>query len=125
MGRGNSVDYAPNTSLSVIGLMKGKQLNRQSSSSIMQSKICLKFKYKLFIICTRQDPSKKVTRLHCAVDITNVDPFLRLSVTDGRYFALFPKDITLLFFLISSPFFFSLVFRNARIAVFFLRMCRP
>ena len=29
MGRGNSVDYAPNTLLSVIGLMKGKQLNRQ------------------------------------------------------------------------------------------------
>ena len=28
MGRGNSVDYAANTLLSVIGLMKGKQLNR-------------------------------------------------------------------------------------------------
>ena len=36
----------------------------------MQNKICLKFKCKLFIICTRrgtrQDPPKKVTTLHCA-----------------------------------------------------------
>ena len=69
MGRGNSIDYALNTLLSVIGLMKGKQLNWQPSNSIMQNKICLKFKCKLFIICmqrgTRQDPPKKVTTLHC------------------------------------------------------------
>ena len=31
----------------------------------MQNKICLKFKCKLFIVCTRQDPPKKVTTLHC------------------------------------------------------------
>ena len=41
----------------------------------MQNRICLKFKCKLFIICTRrgtrQDPPKKVTTLHCAVDITS------------------------------------------------------
>ena len=62
MERGYSVDYALDTLLSVIGLMKGKQLNQQPKQyrdkkikkSIVQNKICLKFKCKLFIICTRQ-----------------------------------------------------------------------
>ena len=69
MEKGYSVDYAPETLLFVIGLMKGKQVNWQPSNSIMQNKICLKLNCKLFIIYTRrdtrQDPPKKVTTLHC------------------------------------------------------------
>ena len=58
------------------------QINRSlsignPSNSIIQNKICLKFKCKLFITCTRrgtrQDPPKKVTTRHCAVDITISD----------------------------------------------------
>ena len=70
MVRGYSVDYAPDTLLSVIRLMKGSNKIGNPSNSIVQNKICLKFKCKLFIICTRQDPPKKVTTRHCAVDIT-------------------------------------------------------
>ena len=44
MERGYSTDYAPDILLSVIGLMKGNNQIGNPSNSIMQNKICLKFK---------------------------------------------------------------------------------
>ena len=56
----------------------------------MQNKICLKFKCKLFIICTRrgtrQDPPKKVTTLHCAVDITSVYMLVEFKTFPRKYY---------------------------------------